>query len=143
MGDRCRVCTGPAGGTSVVNVMDEREFEAQADMLRLMANAKRLMIIKVLGGEEKTVGEIASEVGITLQNASQHLRLMRDGGLVEHRRAGQTIYYGLSTQTLAECCERVRRELYEIQRQRGSMLAGAEEMQKGREDRPGKDGEPA
>ena len=47
-------------------------FELQAEMLSALSNPKRLMILKVLGKVEKTVGEISAQTGVELQNVSQH-----------------------------------------------------------------------
>ncbi|MHB8085672.1 MAG: ArsR/SmtB family transcription factor, partial [Dehalococcoidia bacterium] len=63
-------------------------FELQAEMLSVLSNPKRLMILKVLGKGEKAVGEIAVQVGIEMQNASQHLRIMKAHGIVATRRDG-------------------------------------------------------
>ena len=83
-------------------------YELLADKMRLLSNPKRLMIIKVLIDGEKTVGEIASLVGIELQNTSQHLRMMKAGGVVVARRQGQAIYYRL-TDPIAEYMDPMRR----------------------------------
>lgn len=67
--------------------------EEQADYCRIFGNSRRVMILWTLGTEEMSVGDIASEVGASIQNTSQHLRLMKDKGILKSRRDGQTIYY--------------------------------------------------
>ena len=42
---------------------------------------------------ELSVGELAEAIDASLQSTSQHLRLMREHGLVRSRREGQTVYY--------------------------------------------------
>jgi ArsR family transcriptional regulator, virulence genes transcriptional regulator len=88
-------------------------FELQAEMLGALSNPKRLMILKVLGKGEKTVGELAVQVGIELQNVSQHLRIMKAHGIVVSRRDGQAVYYKVGTPIFAECCELVRQAIVE------------------------------
>jgi DNA-binding transcriptional ArsR family regulator len=97
-------------------------FELQAEMLSVLSNPKRLMILKVLGQGEKTVGEIAVQVGIEMQNASQHLRIMKSHGIVTARRDGQTVYYELTTPIFAECCELVRKAIVEDLEKRSTLL---------------------
>jgi ArsR family transcriptional regulator, virulence genes transcriptional regulator len=98
-------------------------FELQAEMLSALSNPKRLMILKVLGNGEKTVGEIAVQVGIELTNVSQHLRIMKAHGIVVSRRDGQTVYYRLGAPIFAECCELVRQALVENLQQRNDLIA--------------------
>ncbi|MFL7894299.1 MAG: ArsR/SmtB family transcription factor [Anaerolineales bacterium] len=67
--------------------------QEQAQYCQVFSNAKRIMILWVLGKNEKSVSDIASEVDASLQNTSQHLRLMRDRGILGSRREGNTIFY--------------------------------------------------
>ena len=54
-----------------------------------------------------SVGEIAEQIGVTLQNTSQHLRLMKDKGVVESRRDGQTIFYRIAANEIGESCKQM------------------------------------
>ena len=76
----------------------------QAKIFQLLSNASRILIMKSLQAQEMSVGEIAEQIGATLQNTSQHLRLMKDRGYVEFRRDGQTVYYQLASNRLCEKC---------------------------------------
>jgi DNA-binding transcriptional ArsR family regulator len=100
-------------------------IELQAEMLGVLSNPKRLMILKALGKGERTVGEIAVQVGIELQNASQHLRIMKANGIVVSRREGQTVYYKLTTPIFAECCELVRKAILQELEKRSAQLQEA------------------
>ncbi|MBN1668732.1 MAG: winged helix-turn-helix transcriptional regulator [Anaerolineales bacterium] len=76
--------------------MDEKTFQqAQewASFYQTISNPHRVLIVWALFERELSVGELAEEIQATLQNTSQHLRLMKDRGFVEARREGQTIYY--------------------------------------------------
>jgi DNA-binding transcriptional ArsR family regulator len=103
-------------------MLSEKSFELHAEMLNALAHPKRLMIIELLRKGEKTVGELSANLNISLQNTSQHLRVMRDRGLVITRKKAQTVYYTLTSSTLAECCERVRREIIDVLLERGRMV---------------------
>ena len=103
--------------------MDERPFELHAQMLSTLAHPKRLIIVELLREGEKTVGELAQKLGISLQNTSQHLRVMRDRGLVMARKEAQTVYYRLTSLTLAECCDRVRKDMQEIIKKQGGLIS--------------------
>jgi DNA-binding transcriptional ArsR family regulator len=99
-----------------------RAYELQANMLSVLANPKRLMIMDLLGEGPKTVTEIASALEMSLQNASQHLRLMKEQSIVRSQRDGQTVTYRLTTPVFKECCETVRRAMVEEVRKKNRDL---------------------
>jgi DNA-binding transcriptional ArsR family regulator len=82
-------------------------IDEQAEIFQLLSNASRILIMKTLQNQEKSVSEIAEEIGATLQNTSQHLRLMKDKGFVEFRRDGQTVFYQLATNPMSEKCKMI------------------------------------
>jgi len=78
-----------------------RELEASAaeasQLLSALANERRLLILCHIAGEEMSVGEIQSLLGISQSALSQHLAVLREQGLVATRRVSQTIYYRLAS----------------------------------------------
>jgi DNA-binding transcriptional ArsR family regulator len=76
--------------------LGEQAAEA-ATFLRTLANENRLMILCALAEGELSVGALADRLGITPPNASQHLFRLKSEGLVEARRDGQTVYYGIAS----------------------------------------------
>lgn len=66
-----------------------------AEIHRVLANPRRLLILWALADKELSVGEIAHVIGASLQSTSQHLHLMRDHAMLCSRREGQTVYYRL------------------------------------------------
>ena len=70
--------------------------QQQADIFNLFSNSRRLLILWLLEEKELSVGDIADSIGATLQNTSQHLRILKDNNLVEARRDGKTVYYRTS-----------------------------------------------
>jgi ArsR family transcriptional regulator len=105
-------------------------FESHAEFCRAVANPKRIMILAGLARREASVGEIAALAGITIANASQHLRILRTKNIVLSRKEGQTVYYRLADQRLALGCSQVRAVLFEEMRKRGLVPEGvrAEEL---------------
>lgn len=67
--------------------------ERAAELLGALANQKRLMIMAHLFTGELSVNKLASLVELSQSALSQHLAKLRNLGLVETRREGQTIYY--------------------------------------------------
>ena len=75
-----------------------------ADILRTLANERRLMILcKLVEWGEATVGSLAEAVGLSQSALSQHLAKMREEGIVTYRRESQTLWYRIAdprTETL-------------------------------------------
>jgi len=100
--------------------LDRDGFELEADLIRVLAHPKRLMIVDLLGRGPNTVSEIAERLEMSLQNTSQHLRVMRDRGVVRAQRTGRAVYYALVSPVLAESCQLVRGALLAEMRMRSA-----------------------
>ena len=74
--------------------MQRNAAKAEA-MLKLLANAKRLMILCHLVKGEKSVGELAEIVDLSSSALSQHLAKMRDLNIVSAQKKGQMVYYSI------------------------------------------------
>ena len=61
----------------------------------------------LLESQELSVGEIAERIDASIQNTSQHLRLMRDRGILASRRAGQTIFYRIKDDAFGNHCKMI------------------------------------
>src|SRR5437764_11279366 len=70
-------------------------FDEFARLAQALANGRRLEIVDVLANGERTVERLAAETGLSVANASQHLQVLREVGLVRRRRDGTRIYYEL------------------------------------------------
>lgn len=77
----------------------EARAEEAADLLKLLANDQRLIILCRLSDAEMSVSELSHHVDLAQSALSQHLAKLRARGLVATRRAGQQIYYRLANQT--------------------------------------------
>jgi DNA-binding transcriptional ArsR family regulator len=79
--------------------MAAEEMKAHAaDAARLMkalGNEQRLLILCNLLEGPMSVGEINARVALSQSALSQHLALLRAGGLVETRRDARSIHYSL------------------------------------------------
>jgi ArsR family transcriptional regulator, virulence genes transcriptional regulator len=81
-----------------LKTFDTAAFEQKAlqaaDMLRALANERRLMILcKLVEWGEANVGRLAEAVGLSQSALSQHLAKMREEGIVTFRRDAQTVWY--------------------------------------------------
>lgn len=83
-------------------------FDAFASVGKAFGSGRRAEIIDVLSQGERSVDEVATELGQTLANTSQHLQLLLRAGLVRTRRDGTRVYYSLSSPRVAELWSAVR-----------------------------------
>jgi len=80
------------------------QAEEQAEFCGIMGNAHRIQIVWILGSQELTVSEISKEIKTSLQNTSQHLRLMKNKGVLISRRDGREIYYRIADTKFNRTC---------------------------------------
>jgi DNA-binding transcriptional ArsR family regulator len=97
---------------------DDSIFALHADFCQVFSDEKRLRIMWFLGDSEHSVTEIAAHLGATLQNTSQHLRVMRDKGAVAFRKVGQSVLYSIANPRFLEGARMIRQGLLEELQQR-------------------------
>lgn len=76
--------------------------ETVSDLMKVLSNKNRLMILCQLVEGEKSVGALARLLDLRDASMSQQLALLRKDGLVKTRREGQTIYYALARSDLSQ-----------------------------------------
>lgn len=77
-------------------------FDGLVTVAKAMASGRRAEIVDVLAQGERSVEEVAHEIGQSVANTSQHLQLLLRAGLVRTRRDGTRIYYALTTDQVAQ-----------------------------------------
>ncbi len=63
------------------------------DAVRAVAEPRRREILRLVWDEELSAGEIADRFDVTFGAVSQHLKVLRDAGLVTLRRDGKRRFY--------------------------------------------------
>lgn len=74
----------------------EITLESQAAILKLLGDKTRLSMIGLLVHQDCCVCEFVEIYSMSQPAISQHLRKMKDAGLVNERRKGQWNYYSLN-----------------------------------------------
>jgi ArsR family transcriptional regulator len=78
--------------------------ELQAEVLKTLASPRRLQILHRLMAEPCEVGRLATELGLSQPNVSQHLAVLRGVGLVEAERDGREARYRLTDPDVMLAC---------------------------------------
>ena len=60
----------------------------------------RIRIVRVLKRRALCVTELTSQLGITQAATSQHLRVLKDAGIVKFEKRGFHVYYHLDVQNI-------------------------------------------
>lgn len=68
-------------------------FAAFASVAKALGNGRRAEIVDVLAQGERSVDELAAEIGQSVANTSQHLQVLAQAGLVQSRRVGTRVFY--------------------------------------------------
>ncbi len=71
----------------------DRIYAAVARVPAALANPHRLELLDLLSQRPRTVQDVAAETGLTVANASQHLRVLDGAGLVSVERRGTFAFY--------------------------------------------------
>ena len=98
------------------------------NFLRLLADPTRLRLLLLLEQEELSVAELQQILGMGQSRISSHLAQLKRAGVVEDRRAGKNVYYGVSENgqdsrraRVAELTRTLARELPETAHDRTSL----------------------
>lgn len=83
--------------------LTEAEANQLAESLSLLAHPIRLRLLAILArnGGHVCVCDLEAALPVKQPTVSHHLRLLREGGLIEGERRGQWVYYAVRHEALA------------------------------------------
>jgi ubiquinone/menaquinone biosynthesis C-methylase UbiE/predicted transcriptional regulator len=112
------------------------------NFLKLLADPTRLRLLLLLEEDELSVAELQKILGMGQSRISSHLAQLKRAGVVEDRRSGKNVYYGLTTKQernaarskVSELIRALAREMPETARDRTALqLALRKRRDKARE----------
>lgn len=87
--------------------LDRFSLERIAETFKLFGDATRLGILQALREGPRSVNDLVEVLGTTQANISKHLRLLRDGGLLESEKKGIQVFYSIGDDMVFPLCELV------------------------------------
>ncbi|AKG36423.1 ArsR/SmtB family transcription factor [Paenibacillus durus] len=75
---------------------DLKDLDKLSQILKLLGDKTRLTIMKLLENQERCVCELVEFFKMSQPSISQHLRKLKDAGLVKENRRGQWIFYSVN-----------------------------------------------
>lgn len=76
---------------------------------KALSNANRLELLELLAQGERSVEPLAKAAGLSMANASQHLQILRQAGLVTARKKGQHVFYNITGDNVVALFELLRK----------------------------------
>jgi ArsR family transcriptional regulator len=72
-----------------------REARDKSRLFKALSDGTRLRMIRLLGVRDMCVCEMIAALGLTQPTASHHLKILEGAGVVEGRKEGKWVFYGL------------------------------------------------
>jgi len=91
--------------------LTDGELGHLAGRFKMLGEPMRLKILQAVCHEARTVKDIVTTTGSTQANVSKHLALLATAGILERKRDGQCVYYGMKDKLVVQVCELVRSQL--------------------------------
>jgi rhodanese-related sulfurtransferase len=108
-------------------------FDEFARAAKALASGRRIELVDVLANGERTVEALASEVGLSVANTSQHLQVLRQAGLVTARREGTLVHYRLAAPEVFQLWQALRTmaagRLAEVERLAAAYLGARDQLE--------------
>ena len=80
----------------VENMPEQKTFDSIAATFDLISDPTRVKILWLLCHTEECVANIAASVEMSSPAVSHHLRVLKQAGLLAHRKCGKEVYYTLA-----------------------------------------------
>jgi len=75
-------------------------MSVDSDLLKVLGDPLRLRIVTLLAGEALCATHLVEETGARQTNLSNHLKVLREAGLVDTEPCGRFVYYRLRPEAL-------------------------------------------
>jgi rhodanese-related sulfurtransferase/DNA-binding transcriptional ArsR family regulator len=76
---------------------------------KALGSPHRLEFLELLAQSERTVDSLATETGLSVANASQHLQALKQAALVDSRKQGLFVYYRLADPEVFDLCAAIQK----------------------------------
>ncbi|HSB38298.1 MAG TPA: metalloregulator ArsR/SmtB family transcription factor [Gaiellaceae bacterium] len=81
--------------------------ELIARRFHVLGEPSRIRVLDRLRGGERSVSELAAELGAGQQNVSKHLSVLTGAGILARRKDGNHVYYRIVDDRVLGLCEQV------------------------------------
>lgn len=111
----------------------DRLYDAWAETAKALASPRRVELLDLLAQGERTVEALAREAGLTINNTSSHLGVLKAARLVETRKEAQFVFYRLADDAVVSLLRGVqavaRQRLHEVDHLARTYLDGRDPLE--------------
>ena len=87
--------------------LSEAALDQVAEWFKALSEPMRLRLVYALMDGEKTVSQLVRETGALQANASKHLGILLDAGILGRRKEGTSAYYRIADESVFKLCDLV------------------------------------
>src|SRR4051812_38050072 len=102
--------------------MGQEQLEAVAELFGVLSEPARLRILQMLQRGPATVGQIMEQTGLKQANASKHLGILHQAGVLSREKEGTTVRYHIRLPLIFDLCTLVCTGLHEQAASRAKQL---------------------
>ncbi|MCF8051304.1 MAG: metalloregulator ArsR/SmtB family transcription factor [Desulfobacterales bacterium] len=84
-------------------------MESLVKSLKVLADEKRFRILQLLMAGDLCVGALAAQLGVSTPAVSQHLKILREAGLVKGEKRGYWVHYMVDKKALSQIAEKLQK----------------------------------
>ena len=79
-----------------MTAQEKQRNTARAKILKALAHPSRIFIVEKLSEKTHCVCELTEMIGSDTSTVSKHLSVLKNAGILQHEKKGQTVYYSLT-----------------------------------------------
>lgn len=106
--------------------LQEEIDQLHAGLCQCLADPRRISILYALSEGRKNVSELMEALDMNRATASRHLKVLRDGSMVNTEREGVSIYYSLADERVIKALDLLREVLAQVLAQRKALAEALE-----------------
>ena len=96
------------------NTLREEVVRLHANICSGLADPNRILIIYSLSDGPRNVNDIAASLDLPQPTISRHLKILRERGIVNSERDGQSIHYSLTDKRIIQALDLLRSALADM-----------------------------
>lgn len=103
--------------------LNDEAIEIVAERFRVLSEPIRLKLLQALKAGGLAVSDLTRELEISQPNASKHLRILLDAGMVRRDPKGTSVIYSIADESIFELCDLVCGSLGAAFREKAEIFA--------------------
>ncbi len=89
--------------------MNDKYIDAVATILKSMSHPVRLKILYMLLEGDKTTGQLLEKIETTNPNMSQHLNVLRDGGVIQSKKERTFVHNSIADKRITQILKNIQK----------------------------------